>query len=95
MDQAGIIDSDDSDIEQARGCESTGFVKTGMMERAERQVVTILAPGTLARAHATPSVGNSELLYSGPPTAAALGHYLGRYLLRQIGGKGSVTLAVT
>ena len=34
MDQAGIIDSDDSNIEQARGCESTGIVKTGMMERA-------------------------------------------------------------
>ena len=41
MDQAGIIDSDDSNIEQARGCESTGIVKTGMMERTERQVVTI------------------------------------------------------
>ena len=40
MDQAGIIDSDDSNIEQARGCESTGIVKTGMMERTERQVVS-------------------------------------------------------
>ena len=36
MDQAGIIDSDDSNIEQARGCKSTGIVKTGMMERTER-----------------------------------------------------------
>lgn len=62
MDQAGIIDSDDSNIEQARGCKSTGIVKTGMMERAERQVVTILEHGTLDRAHATTSVGNSELL---------------------------------
>ena len=51
MDQAGIIDSDDSNIEQARGCKSTGIVKTGMMERAERQVVTILEHGTLDRAH--------------------------------------------
>lgn len=53
MDQAGIIDSDDSNIEQARGCKSTGIVKTGMMERAKRQVVTILEHGTLDRAHAT------------------------------------------
>lgn len=36
MDQAGIIDTDDSNIEQARGCKSTGIVKTGMMERTER-----------------------------------------------------------
>ena len=47
MDQAGIIDSDDSNIEQARGCKSTGIVKTGMMERTERQVVTILEHGAL------------------------------------------------
>ena len=52
MDQAGIIDSDDSNIEQARGCKSTGIVKTGMMERTERQVVTILEHGTLDSAHA-------------------------------------------
>ena len=57
MDQAGIIDSDDSNIEQARSCKSTGIVKTGMMERAERQVVTILEHGTLDRAHAITSGG--------------------------------------
>ena len=51
MDQAGIIDSDDSNIEQARGCESTGIVKTGMMERTERQVVAILEHGALDGAH--------------------------------------------
>ena len=94
MDQAGIIDSDDSNIEQARGCKSTGIVKTGMMERAERQVVAILEHGTLDRAHATASVGNSELLCSGPHTTAALGHNLGRNLVGHVGSKGTGTLAV-
>lgn len=65
MDQAGIIDSDDSNIEQARGCESTGIVKTGMMERTERQVVAILKHGTLDGSHATASVGNGEFLRRG------------------------------
>ena len=72
MDQAGIIDSDDSNIEQARGCKSTGIVKTGMMERTERQVVTILEHGTLDSAHATTSIGNSELLRRVSHTTAAL-----------------------
>lgn len=49
MDQAGIIDSDDSNIEQARGCKSTGIVKTGMMERTERQVVAVLEVGHARR----------------------------------------------
>ncbi len=94
MDQAGIIDSDDSNIEQARGCKSTGIVKTGMMERTERQVVAVLEDGTLDRAHTTTSVGNSEFLCGGPHTAAALGHNLGRYLIRHIGSKGTGTLAI-
>ena len=65
-----------------------------MMERAERQVVTILEHGTLDRAHATASVGNSELLCSGPHTAAALGRNLGRNLVGHVGSKGTGTLAV-
>ena len=62
MDQAGIIDSDDSNIEQARGCESTGIIETGMMERSERQIVTVLKHGTLDGTHATAGIGNRELL---------------------------------
>lgn len=87
MDQAGIIDSDDSNIEQARGCKSTGIVKTGMMERTERQVVTILEHGALNGAHATTSVGDSELLRRVSHTAAALGHNLGRHLVGHVGSK--------
>ena len=94
MDQAGIIDSDDSNIEQARGCKSTGIVKTGMMERAERQVVTILEHGTLDRAHATTSVGNGKLLRRGSHTTTALGHNLRRHLVGHVGGKGTGTPAV-
>ena len=94
MDQAGIIDSDDSNIEQARGCESTGIVKTGMMERTERQVVAILEHGALDGAHATASVGNGKLLRRGSHAAAALGHNLGRHLVGHVGSKGTGTLAV-
>ena len=94
MDQAGIIDSDDSNIEQARGCKSTGIVKTGMMERTERQVVTILEHGALNGAHATTSVGDSELLRRVSHTAAALGHNLGRHLVGHVGSKGTGTLTV-
>ena len=94
MDQAGIIDSDDSNIEQARGCKSTGIVKTGMMERTERQVVAVLEDGTLDGAHATTSVGNGEFLRRGPHTTAALGHNLGRHLVGHIGSKGTGTLAI-
>ena len=94
MDQAGIIDSDDSNIEQARGCESTDIVKTGMMERTERQVVAILKHGTLDGAQATASVGNGKLLRRGSHTTAALGHNLGRHLVGHIGSKGTGTLAV-
>ena len=94
MDQAGIIDSDDSNIEQARGCESTGIVKTGMMERTERQVVTILEYGTLDGSHATASVGNGKLLRRGSHTTATLGHDLGRHLVGHIGSKGTGALAV-
>ena len=89
MDQAGIIDSDDSNIEQARCCESTGIVKTGMMERTERQVVAILKYGTLDGSHATASVGNGEFLRRGPHAAATLGHNLGWHLVGHIGSKGS------
>ena len=94
MDQAGIIDSDDSNIEQARGCKSTGIVKTGMMERAERQVVAVLEDGTLDGAHATTSVGNGEFLRRGSHTTAALGHNLGRNLVGHVGSKGTGTLAI-
>ena len=94
MDQAGIIDSDDSNIEQARGCESTGIVKTGMMERAERQVVTIFEHSALNGAHATTGVGNSELLCCGTHTTATLGHDLGSHLVGHVGGKGAGALAI-
>ena len=72
MDQAGIIDSDDSNIEQARGCKSTGIVKTGMMERAERQVVTILEHGKKEHKKEKKKIGNRKLLCGGTHTADAL-----------------------
>ncbi len=59
-------------------------VKTGMMERAERQVVTILEHGALNGSHATTSIGNSELLRRVSHTAAALGHNLGRHLVGHV-----------
>ena len=94
MDQAGIIDSDDSNIEQARGRESTGIVKAGMMEGAERQVVAILEHGTLDGAHAATGVGNGELLGRRAHATAALSHDLGRHLVGHIGRQGAGALAV-
>ena len=94
MNQAGIIDSDDSNIEQARGCESTGIIKTGMMERAERQIVTVLKHGALDGAHATAGIGNRELLSRRAHATAALGHDLRGYLVGHIGGEGAGALAI-
>ena len=74
--------------------ESTGIVKTGMMERTERQVVTILEHGTLDGAHATASVGNGKLLCRGSHKTATLGHDLGWHLVGHVGSKGTGTLAV-
>ena len=65
-----------------------------MMERAERQVVTILEHGALNGSHATTNIGDGEFLRRGPHTAAALSHNLWRYLVGHIGGKCAGTLTV-
>ena len=94
MDQAGIIDSDDSNIEQARGLEPADIVKAGMMERAECQVVAILEHRTLDRAHTAAGIGDRKLLSGGTHAAAAFGHNLGRHLIGHIGRKRAGTLAI-